>query len=295
MHSFIKNHLGPVLRKDHPNIRIMTYDHNKDFIVDWTSDLIEDPEALSYVDGMAFHWYGSGADRNLDGGYGWNNIEEASKDLIRYGKFLLSSESCHCPGVDNTFDGSWYRAEKTAHDIMADLNSRVNGWVDWNIILDHEGGPNHAGNLCDSPAKASMSYNNFTLSPMYYTMSHITKFVPPGSRVIDSVAVGRYNVTTLGNRPSGVSIQFEATLWPCERSVRQRWSLNDDGSLELLDQMTEYFEFWKPVCLSGEPNDRTNALELTTCDDDDDQFKAAAKWESITTDTNTGIRLRLRG
>ncbi len=295
MHLFIKNHLGPVLRRDHPNVVIMTYDHNKDYMVHWASDLVADPDALSYVDGMAFHWYASGADRNLDGSYGWKSIEKASESLVlNHGKFLLSSECCHCPGVDTTLDGAWYRAEKTVHDIMADLANRASGWVDWNLILNHEGGPNHVGNLCDSPARASMSYNNFTFAPMYYTISHISKFVPPGSKVLDSVAVGRYNATTLGNRPSGVLVGFEATLWPCERSVRQRWRLNSDGSLELLDQMTEQFELWKPVCLSGKPNSQTSALELVVCDNN----KTATKWEPIATNTSTnttGIQLRLKG
>ncbi len=296
MHSFIKNYLGPVLRRDHPNVLIMTYDHNKDYMVDWASDLVSDPDALSYVDGMAFHWYGAGADRFLDGSYGWNNVKKVSKSLVlQHGKFLLSSECCHCPGVDTTLDGSWYRAEKTVHEIIADLNAGASGWVDWNLILNYEGGPNHAGNLCDSPATASMSFNNFTLGPMYYVISHISKFVSPGSRVIDSVAVGRYNATTLGNRPSGLPVGSEATLWPCEGSVRQRWHLNPDGSLELLDQMTEYFDLWKPVCLSGKPNQHTNALELIPCDE---TTEAAAMWEPIATTTTTTIpqiQLRLRG
>ncbi len=294
MHLFVKDHLGPVLRRDHPDVVIITYDHNKDCMVDWTSDLVADPDVLSYIDGMAFHWYASGADRNLDGSYGWKNIEKASEKLalVDETKFLLSSESCHCPGIDTTLDGAWYRAEKTAHDIMADLSNHASGWVDWNLILDHEGGPNHVGNLCDSPARASMSYKNFSFGPMYYTISHISKFVPPGSKVINSVAVGQYSPKTLGKRPSGVLVGFEATLWPCERSVRQRWRLNVNGSLELLDQMTEQFELWKPVCLLGKPNTQTTALELDICDSN----TTATKWEPVAIHSNpTEIQLQLKG
>ena len=31
------------------------------------------------------------------------------------------------------------------HDIMFDLGSYAQGWIDWNLLVDHEGGPNHLG------------------------------------------------------------------------------------------------------------------------------------------------------
>ena len=33
------------------------------------------------------------------------------------------------------------------------------GWIDWNLLVDFEGGPNHLGNLCDAPLVAN---ENFT-------------------------------------------------------------------------------------------------------------------------------------
>ncbi|CAM9997408.1 unnamed protein product, partial [Sphacelaria rigidula] len=52
-------------------------------------------------------------------------------------------------------EGGWQRAEHTAHDMIADLNSWSSGWIDWNLMLSYDGGPNHAGNLCDSPIIAN--------------------------------------------------------------------------------------------------------------------------------------------
>ena len=63
-------------------------------------------------------------DRGMDGSYGWMNVQAVADALLSLkdsGKFLMSSESCHCPGVDHTVDGSWHRAEHMAHDIIAGM------------------------------------------------------------------------------------------------------------------------------------------------------------------------------
>merc|ERR1719446_398931 len=79
-------------------------------------------------------------------------------------KLLLATEGCNCPGVGSAAGGveytpwgmrsdqnSWTRGERYGHDILADLNNWAHGWVDWNLLLDREGGPNHLGNKCDAP------------------------------------------------------------------------------------------------------------------------------------------------
>ena len=33
------------------------------------------------------------------------------------------------------------------HDIMFDLANYAQGWIDWNLLVDHSGGPNHLGTL----------------------------------------------------------------------------------------------------------------------------------------------------
>lgn len=57
---FIANHLGPMMRKQHPDVLLLGYDHNKDHIVNWANTLL-DPTGGSakFVDGIAFHWYSS--------------------------------------------------------------------------------------------------------------------------------------------------------------------------------------------------------------------------------------------
>jgi glucosylceramidase len=39
----------------------------------------------------------------------------------------------------------WGKGEHYAHDIIGDINNWVVGFIDWNLILDIQGGPNHKG------------------------------------------------------------------------------------------------------------------------------------------------------
>jgi glucosylceramidase len=56
--DFIKNHLGPRMRADHPDKKIMIFDHNKDHVFNWVNTIMSDPAASQYVHGTGFHWYG---------------------------------------------------------------------------------------------------------------------------------------------------------------------------------------------------------------------------------------------
>jgi hypothetical protein len=55
--QFVRDQLGPRLRADHPDVRLLIYDHNKDHIVEWAQTLLGDNETAQYVWGTAFHWY----------------------------------------------------------------------------------------------------------------------------------------------------------------------------------------------------------------------------------------------
>lgn len=47
--------------------------------------------------------------------------------------------------------GSWNRAESYISAVMEDLKHWVNGWIDWNMLLNEQGGPNYVDNFVDAP------------------------------------------------------------------------------------------------------------------------------------------------
>jgi glucosylceramidase len=64
--DFVKNYLGPSIKKQFPDLKIMIYDHNKDHIQNWASTIYSDLEAAKYVDGTAFHWYSGPQFENVE-------------------------------------------------------------------------------------------------------------------------------------------------------------------------------------------------------------------------------------
>ena len=59
--AFVANHLGPVLRELHPEVQIWVFDHNKDHVITWVDNLLnETSEAKEYISGTAYHWYAGG-------------------------------------------------------------------------------------------------------------------------------------------------------------------------------------------------------------------------------------------
>jgi glucosylceramidase len=102
-------------------------------------------------------------DRLLDGALGTANLHRYRESLTEIGlggsdqHILLGTEACHCPttgyagGDINIY---WDRAERYAHTVLADLAAGSQGWIEWNLVLDSIGGPNHLGNVCDAPILA---------------------------------------------------------------------------------------------------------------------------------------------
>lgn len=192
---FINENLGPAMRKAYPNLRIMTGDDQYVSIMDH-ADLAA---SSMFIDGVAYHWYGSLETRLEDTPVipgveayvgGSSLVAKASRGYDmknRKGspKFLLATEACN-GYMDNTvYAGSWARGYAYLRDIMHQVNNGASGWTDWNLALDMQGGPNHANNFVDAPILVDAAKNEIVKQPMYYAMAHFSAFVPPGSTRIN--------------------------------------------------------------------------------------------------------------
>lgn len=192
--DFVAEHLGPVLAQDHPEVKILGFDHNKDHIVDWADTLLaEDSPSAPYMDGIAFHWYSGSC---------FDNVKKVSDTYPE--AILLPSEACYELTVlsddasEETWlaNGTWTKGEGYGYDIMGDLLSGSAGWTDWNIVLDQNGGPNHVNNFCDAAIIADVSNEQDQESmaiyfhPQYYYMGHFSKFLLPGAQRVGSTVSG---------------------------------------------------------------------------------------------------------
>eukprot|EP00164_Ancoracysta_twista_P004549 GFYU01006135.1.p1 GENE.GFYU01006135.1~~GFYU01006135.1.p1 ORF type:complete len:534 (-),score=199.34 GFYU01006135.1:26-1627(-) len=186
--DFIKKDLGPILRADHPDLKIIMMDDQRSHLPKWIDGVLSDPEAAQYVDGVGVHWYAAVEDY-IPGGF--KKMTEAHNKHPE--KFILPTEACegYLPWSKGPKYGDWKRGETYGYDILWDLENFAVGWTDWNLVLDMKGGPNHANNNVDAPILADTEKGNvFYKQPMYYYMGHFSKFIPAESIRIKTESKG---------------------------------------------------------------------------------------------------------
>jgi glucosylceramidase len=86
--------------------------------------------------------------------------------------------------------------------MIADLNAGCAGWVDWNMLLDSRGGPNHVGNYCFALLHASDD-GQLVFTPSYAYMAHFSRYIKPKARRISAAASRSTLETTAFRNPDG--------------------------------------------------------------------------------------------
>ena len=167
--DFVRDYLGPALHDQGlGKLRLIVWDHNRDLLFDRAKTVFDDPEAAKFVWGAGFHWYGDDAFAHV------KMLNDFYPD-----KKLLFTEGCleHGPHI-----GEWEGGERYARSIINDLNNGAVGWVDWNLLLDFNGGPNHVGNYCSAPILADPESDRLIYNSSYYYLGHFARFIRPGAK-----------------------------------------------------------------------------------------------------------------
>ena len=171
--EFVRDYLKPALScNGHSNVKINVWDHNKDIIVERLEETFDVDDAENVIDGIGYHWYTGDHFEALKA------VREQYPD-----KELLFTEGC----VEySRFDGSnqLAHAEMYAHDMVGNLVAGTNGWLDWNIYLNSEGGPNHVGNYCSAPVMCDIENDKIDINLSYYYIGHFSRFITPGAKRI---------------------------------------------------------------------------------------------------------------
>ena len=200
MTNFVQHHLGPQLRQDYPDVKILGYDQNREHLNEWVDSQYKNEETSSYFDGTAIHWYASTYHFYPE------ELEYAHKKAPN--KYLIQSEACVDSEIPKWKDDAWYwKKEATdwgwdwapekdkplhpkyapvnryARDIIGCLNNYVDGWIDWNMVLNKQGGPNWFKNWCVAPVIVDENADEIYFTPLYYVMSHFSRFIRPEAKV----------------------------------------------------------------------------------------------------------------
>ena len=199
--DFLRDHLGPQLVKDgHLNLndlnaglRVLIYDHNKSTMNDYVRATYNDPEAAKYAWGTGFHWY---ANSELEE----NNWYKKELDTLRTtwsNKGMIHTESSIDIDANDPIGQYWREStdyagtfvpfDTYAYDIITDLNHGVQGYIEWCIILSNKGQPNPYNNFNSAPVLINPVSDEVIYTPLYYLLSHFSKFIRPGAHRIELV------------------------------------------------------------------------------------------------------------
>ncbi len=216
--DFIKQHLGPKLRSSqHDHINLLIYDQNRDHLEDWTDVILGDKEAAQYVYGTAVHWYSS-TEKVYE-----ETLERVHKKFpefdIIHTEGTIDDLGKLAPGgvtdpegfqEEDWFgnDAFWWNKTATdwaysatwapkpedhpmytpvhryARNIIVSLNHWMSGWIDWNIVLDSQGGPNHVGNYCGAPIMIDLASREIYYTPIYHVLSQFSRTIRPGDKAV---------------------------------------------------------------------------------------------------------------
>ncbi len=221
MTHFVQHFLGPKLEADGKgDLIILGYDQNREGIREWVDEMYKDEASSKYYDGTAVHWYESTYD------YFPAELQYAHEKAPD--KYLIQTEACVDAEVPVWQDDKWYwkkeatdwgydwrEAEKKylhpkyapanryARDIIGCLNNWVDGWVDWNMVLDTKGGPNWANNWCIAPVIVDTDKDEVYFTPLYYILAHFSKYIRPNAVVINAQNSDKDLMVTAAKNPDG--------------------------------------------------------------------------------------------
>jgi glucosylceramidase len=252
MTSFVQNHLGPKLEKDGKGqVKILGYDQNREHLKAWVDAMYKDDGSSRYFDGTAIHWYAS--------------TFHVFPEELQYAhqkapaKHLIQTEACIDAEVPKWQDDAWYWSKEAtdwgwdwapeedkpmhpkyvpvyryARDIIGCLNNWVDGWIDWNMVLDRRGGPNWFKNWCVAPVIVDPEHDEVYFTPLYYTMSHFSRFIRPGAaRIGFELSDESLQVTAAQNPDGTIAV---VVLNPTEIRKHITLHLGERSSVLSIDQ-----------------------------------------------------------
>jgi glucosylceramidase len=185
--DFIRDYLGPALHNNKlADLKLMLWDHNRGIMYQRAEVVYDDPEASKYVWGTAFHWYVGDHFDNV------RMVHDAFPD-----KMLIYTEA--------GMGGSWSSAIRLAKNMIIDLNNWTNGYTFWNLLLDENNGPRHAGGTGSGSniVTADTRTGELTFNPPHYIFGHFSRFIKPGAKRIACTSNSDDFIATAFVNPDG--------------------------------------------------------------------------------------------
>lgn len=169
MADFIGQFLGPALRQAGLETEIYCHDHNCDR-PDYPLAVLADPSANRYTRGAAFHLYGGDISA-------MTQIHDLHPD-----KSCLFTEQW--VSVHDSFEGAlMWHSERV---LVGALRNWAEIVLEWNLASDPTCNPHTPGGEKNCLGALTLDGQTVTRNVAYYLIAHTAKFIPPGSRRVES-------------------------------------------------------------------------------------------------------------
>jgi len=223
--EFVGRHLGPaVSQSEFKHVKIFGYDQNRPEMPPWAEALLGNETSAHYLSGLAIHWYAStfevfeeileqvhekypehtilhteGCIDNLGVPAGdWARDPDGWQEQ---GWFGNDKWWWHKNASDWGYEVPWGNelhelyapVHRYARNIIVSINNWMTGFIDWNVVLDKDGGPNHAGNFCGAPVMIDTENEDIYFTPVYHVLKHFSRTIRPGDVALRAAPVeGEY-------------------------------------------------------------------------------------------------------
>jgi glucosylceramidase len=219
--QFIKKYLGPkLLKSGFDDLKLLIYDQNRDGLEHWADVILGDDETSKFVYGSAVHWYES-TNKVYEDVFERFNAKFPDQAII-HTEGCIDDLGKEAPGgitdphrfkekewFDN--DSFWWNENATdwaysatwqavimedhpiytpvhryARNIIVSIDHWLKGWIDWNVVLDKKGGPNHVGNFCGAPIMIDTESKHIYYTPIYYILAQFSRTIRPGDKAVQT-------------------------------------------------------------------------------------------------------------
>lgn len=204
--DFVRDYLGPTLKKNGlSDLKLMFWDHNRGLMYQRAEVMYDDPQAAQYIYGIAFHYYVGEHFDNV------RLVHDAFPD-----KNIIYTEA--------GMGGTWETGVRVARNMIMDLNNWTNGWTYWNLLLDENRGPRHAGGVGRGTniVTADTQTGEVSYNPPFYYFGHFSRFIKPGARRIACTSNSDDFLATAFVNPDGQVAVVMLNVSPADR-IFQLW------------------------------------------------------------------------
>ncbi|MCQ2351356.1 MAG: hypothetical protein MJ003_05210 [Paludibacteraceae bacterium] len=220
----IGKYIGPILENaGYSDVKILGFDQNVFEVTPYAASIYGDSLAYKYTSGMALHWYGStvtafpdvldtlhasypekailhteGCIDNL-GRPAWDGVQDP-EGFQECCWFKNDAFWWHPYATDWAYSTEFWRdwhpkyasVHRYARFIIEGMNHYLTSFIDWNVVLDKDGGPNHVGNFAGAPIMVDLETKEVYYTPVYSVLRLLSRNLRPGDKIVYVSQIEQY-------------------------------------------------------------------------------------------------------